>query len=96
MLQHKADRVTCGLYLSMKEQGDPVWDGNQEKTYRYNVFVNDHPAVVLGEIRWHRQWRTFAFYARPGISFEEKGLLEIAEFLQEAMRAMGASAGVRL
>jgi len=42
--------------------------------------------LVLGVIRWHGPWRSYAFFPKGGTLYEEDCLRDIADFIEEKMK----------
>ena len=56
------------------------------KTEIYLVLAKDGNAE-LGQVRWHAQWRRYAFFPRPDTVYEPTCLRDLAEFCDKATAA---------
>ena len=67
-----------GKYLRFIDMG-PV--GPKAKTRLYEV--RNKYNSILGSIRWFGSWRKYTFFAKPETVYDERCLMEVAEFLTE-------------
>ncbi len=57
-----------------------------QKTERWNIETKEDEDL-LGEVRWFGRWRRYAFFPASLCVFEQTCLREIADFIEEIMRA---------
>lgn len=55
-----------------------------KKTKAWAVFEKNRlpPAARLGTIKWHAQWRGYAFFPADNCVFEHRCLRDLAEFIE--------------
>ena len=50
------------------------------------VVKNKEYSSRIGIIKWHRPWRTYAFYPENATIFEDDCLRDIAQFIEDRMK----------
>lgn len=58
----------------------------RKKTHIWAVVTAD-ARVRLGEIKWLCRWRQYSFFPEPGTVYSAGCLRDIAEFIEDAMKA---------
>jgi hypothetical protein len=83
--------VTVGKWLAGDEE--PSKSG---KTKVWTLFPREdkpgdspgeHAGATLGRVKWHGQWRRYAFFPEPGTLFEADCLRAIAAFCEGETRS---------